>query len=78
MMTSADYWGRGIGGALFRIMEEFAKKIGISKIEAKVRVSNERGLSLYKKNGYVIEGTRKRAALINGQFEDEFFIAKFL
>lgn len=78
MMISADYWGRGIGGALLGIMEEFAKKIGISKVEAKVRVSNERGLSLYQKNGYTIEGIRKKAALIDGQFEDEFFIAKFI
>lgn len=78
MMISTDYWGRGIGAALLGVMEEFAKKSGISKIEAKVRASNERGLSLYKKNGYSIEGTRRQAALINGQFEDEFFIAKFL
>jgi RimJ/RimL family protein N-acetyltransferase len=59
-------------------MEEFAKKSGIYKIEAKVRIFNERGLALYKKNGYAIEGTRKKAAFINGQYEDEFFIAKFL
>lgn len=78
MMVSADYWGRGVGHALLEIMEDFAKKIGISKIEAKVRVANGRGLALYKKSGYAIEGTRKKAAFINGQFEDEFFIAKFL
>lgn len=78
MMISADYWGQGIGSGLLEIMEGFAKKIGISKIEAKVRLSNERGLSLYSKNGYEIEGTRKKAAFINGQFEDEFFISKLI
>lgn len=78
MMVSSDYWGRGIGHALLEIMEDFAKNIKISKIEAKVRVSNKRGLALYKKNGYEIEGIRRKAAFINGQFEDEFFIAKFL
>lgn len=78
MMISADFWGRGIGYALLQMMDEFTEKIGIIKIEAKVRVSNERGLSLYMNNGYSIEGTRKRAAFIDGQFEDEFFIAKFL
>lgn len=61
----------------FRSVERFepanrARQI----IEAKVRVSNKRGLALYKKNGYAIEGTRQKAAFINGQFEDEFFIAK--
>lgn len=78
LMILADYWGRGIGHALLKILEDFANKIGISKIEAKVRVSNKRGLALYHKNGYVIEGTRKQAAFINGQFKDEFFISKFL
>lgn len=78
MMVSADYWGQGIGSKLLEVMENFAKKIGISKIEAKVRIANERGLSLYKKSGYEIEGIRKKAAFINDQFEDEFFIAKFL
>lgn len=78
MMISSEYWGQGIGKALLELMENFARQIGIHKIEAKVRTSNERGLALYKKMGYTIEGTRKKAALVNGQFEDEFFIAKFL
>lgn len=75
---TADHWGKGIGSELLNLMEDFAKSIGISRIESRVRTSNERGLSLYKKMGYEIEGTRKKAAFINGQFEDEFFIAKFL
>lgn len=78
MIVSEDWWNLGIGTALLKIMEEFSKTIGISKIEAKVRVSNKRGLALYQKQGYLIEGTRKNAAFINGKFEDEYFIAKFL
>lgn len=78
LIISKNHWNLGIGTALLEIMEKFSKTIGISKIEAKVRVTNKRGLALYQKQGYVIEGTRKNAAFINGKFEDEYFIAKFL
>lgn len=78
MTVLKDYWGQGIGSALLEQMESFAKTIGVTRIEARVRSSNERGIALYKKSGYQIEGNRKKAALINGSFEDEFYIAKLL
>lgn len=78
MTILKDYWGQGIGSALLERMEHFAKSIGVTRVEAKVRTSNDRGIALYKKAGYQIEGSRKKAALINGSFQDEFYIAKFL
>jgi RimJ/RimL family protein N-acetyltransferase len=78
MTVLKDYWGQGIGTALLRQMEKFATSIGVSRIEAKVRTANEQAISLYKKFGYQIEGHRKKAALISGSFEDEFFIAKLI
>ncbi len=73
-----NYWGQGIGSTLLKKMEDFAKSVGVFRIEAKVRSLNERGLGLYEKRGYQIEGERKKAALINGNFEDELYIAKLL
>jgi RimJ/RimL family protein N-acetyltransferase len=78
MTILKDYWGQGIGTALLQQMERFANSIGVSRIEAKVRTTNEQAIALYKKFGYHIEGNRKRAALINGSFEDEFYIAKII
>lgn len=78
MMVLANFCGLGIGKNLLQIQEEHAKAIGVKRIEAMVRVNNERGLNLYQRNGYIIEGTRRKAALINNQFEDEYFIAKIL
>ena len=78
MMVLKDFWGQGIGKKLLKIQEEHAQSIGVSRIEAMVRITNERGLSLYERNGYKIEGTRKKAALINNEFVDEYFIAKIL
>lgn len=78
MAILEKYWGKGIGKQLLQIQEEFAKSIGITKIEASVRVNNERGKKLYFRNGYIIEGTRKKSAYIDGEFLDEYFIAKDL
>lgn len=78
MTVLRDYWGQGIGTELLRQIEIFANSIGISRIEAKVRTTNEHAIALYKKFGYQIEGTRKKAALINDSFEDELHIAKLI
>lgn len=78
MMIREPYWQEGIARKLLEIQEDFARSIGIVRIEAKVRSANPRGISLYKRNGFSVEGTRKAAALIDGKFEDEFHIAKIL
>jgi RimJ/RimL family protein N-acetyltransferase len=78
MLILKDYWGQGIGKELLRIMEEFASQIGITRIEAKVRCNNERGIALYQRNGFKIEGMREEGAFIDGKFINEYFIAKLL
>ena len=78
MMVLKDFSGLGVGKNLLRIQEEHALSIGVTRIEAMVRIANERGVKLYERNGYKIEGTRKKAAFINNEFVDEYFIAKLL
>lgn len=78
MMILKDYWGLGIGKALLEIQDDYARSIGVIRIEAMVRVKNHRGVQLYERNGFKIEGTRVMAAKIDGQYEDEYFIAKIL
>ncbi len=78
MYSRQSYWGQGIGKRLLALMEEHAVKCGISRIEALVRVENERGLKLYQSAGYQIEGTKKAAAIIDGKPRDEYLIAKLL
>jgi|LakMenEpi03Aug12_release.lakeMendotaPanAssembly.Ray.scaffolds.fasta_scaffold733644_1 RimJ/RimL family protein N-acetyltransferase len=78
MMIRKEYWGQGIGKKLLSLVEPHAVKIGITKIEAEVRCANERAVVLYKNFGYEIEGRRRHAVKIDGEWGDEFFIAKFL
>lgn len=78
MMVLKDYWGQGIGKKLLELQEIHAKSRGVQRIEAQVRTQNDRGVRLYEGSGYKIEGTRKKAAQIAGEFQDEYFIAKIL
>ena len=70
--------GQGIGTQLFQRMEEWAKQIHIHRLELTVMTHNTAGIAWYKKQGFAIEGTRRHSLLINGQFVDEFFMAKLL
>ena len=76
MMVLQDFWGQGIGQKLIEIMFHHAHSVGVERIEAKVRVGNDRGIGLYQKMGFQIEGTRRLAVKIDGEYRDEYFIAK--
>lgn len=39
---------------------------------------NKAGVALYKKQGFEIEGTKRHSLLVNGQFVDEYYMAKLL
>ena len=70
--------GQGIGTQLFQRMEEWAKQKYIHRLELTVMAHNTAGIGLYKKQGFAIEGIRRHSLLINGQFVDEFSMAKLL
>lgn len=78
MMNRQEFWGQGLGKKMLEVLEAYAKKIGFTKIEAQVRVANDRGVNLYKNFGFEIEGTRKSGAIIDGKPCDEYYIAKFI
>jgi ribosomal-protein-alanine N-acetyltransferase len=78
MMVLEEYWGQGLGKKLLQVMESFARDCGYTRIEAMVRTQNKRGIKLYTNSGYTLEGTRYNAALINGEYEDEYYIGKVL
>jgi putative acetyltransferase len=46
------------------------------RVELTVFADNERAIALYKKLGFVEEGLKKKAAIRNGQYEDEYLMAR--
>jgi ribosomal protein S18 acetylase RimI-like enzyme len=51
-----DYQGRGLGTILTRYMIDIARERGIKKIDLMVVAHNERAISVYKGQGFEIEG----------------------
>ena len=70
--------GQGIGTRLFNRLEEWAVSRGVTRLELTVVTQNVNGLSLYEKAGYNIEGTKKNSLIINGEFVDEYYMARIL
>lgn len=75
-----EYWGQGVGSILFEIMIELAKnKEGIEQLTLECLDTNERGLRLYKKYGFIETGRRpKYIKQIDGSYNDEIVMTKFL
>jgi RimJ/RimL family protein N-acetyltransferase len=72
------FTGQGIGTQLFLAMEEWACQHQLHRLELTVMTHNQAGLALYKKRGFEIEGVRKHAIFVNGQYVDEYAMAKLL
>ena len=70
--------GQGIGRQLFEHMERWARAWGARRLELTVMAHNQRGLTLYHKMGFTIEGRMRDALLVDGQYVDEYIMAKIL
>jgi RimJ/RimL family protein N-acetyltransferase len=73
-----NYRGQGIGTKLFEKLDSWAIEHKIHRLELTVVTRNEAGLALYKKMGFEIEGTKRHSLRIDGEFVDEFYMAKLL
>jgi RimJ/RimL family protein N-acetyltransferase len=72
------YSGQGIGKRLFAEMEAWARAWGAHRLELTVMAHNQPGLGLYHKMGFSIEGRLRDALKVDGQYVDEFIMAKIL
>ena len=77
IMIHKDYQGNGIGKALMSSLLDVADNwLMLIRVELTVFADNERAIALYKKLGFVEEGLKKKAAIRNGQYEDEYLMAR--
>lgn len=74
----SEHREQGIGSALFEHLEKWAISQRVHRLELTVVTQNEAGLALYKKRGFMIEGTKKDSLLVNGAYVDEYYMAKLL
>jgi len=52
-----EFWGRGIGTAMFKELIELGSSFGLSQLELEFVEGNERGRALYEKMGFEIVGS---------------------
>jgi L-phenylalanine/L-methionine N-acetyltransferase len=77
-MTVREEWqGKGVGTALMRALTSLADGwLNVFRIELTVYTDNERALALYRKFGFVVEGTHKAYALRGGRYVDSHSMAR--
>jgi putative acetyltransferase len=77
MSVRDDWQGRGIGTAMMRAALERADRwMGVLRIELTVFTDNAAAIALYRRHGFVVEGTHRAYALRDGVYIDAFAMAR--
>ena len=69
---------QGVGTQLFAQLELWAEDRNVQRIELTVMINNRAGVALYKKMGYQIEGIKKNSLKVDGNYIDEYYMAKLI
>lgn len=75
MGVAASLRGRGIGTALLKEALRRARENGLSRVELEVFASNEAAIRLYLKTGFVVEGRKIGARILDGITDDVCLMA---
>lgn len=73
-----SYTGQGIGKRLFQALEEWAIGQGVHRLELTVMTHNQRGISLYQRMGFQVEGVKRDDLFVDGGYVDQYMMAKLL
>lgn len=77
MAVHDDWQGKGVGAALLQAAIDLADRwMNLLRLELEVYTDNEPALRLYKKFGFVVEGTLAQFAYRDGQFVDVYKMAR--
>ena len=68
------YWRMGIGLAMMQYIIDWAKEIGLRKLNLRVREDNTGAIDLYRKLGFHDHGVITREFLIRGEFFSTIFM----
>ena len=76
--VGAQAQGQGVGSALMAALCDYADNwVGVLRLELSVYTDNAKAIGLYKKFGFVMEGTLRGYAMRDGQLTDVYAMARF-
>lgn len=70
--------GCGIGRALMAGLEDWARRVGIHRLQLPVVATNAPAIALYEKFGFTVEGTLRESVCVDGRHVDQYMMAKLL
>jgi hypothetical protein len=70
--------GMGIGTALMAMAVELAREKNVKKLFLSAFSINRRALEFYKRNGFEVEAALKGQFIIDGEYVDEVYMARWL
>lgn len=77
MFVHDEYQNQGIGSKLLKAVVELAEDwLNLKRLELEVYTDNSSAIHLYKKSGFVIEGTRQKYAFRGGIYIDAYAMAR--
>jgi putative acetyltransferase len=77
MSVRDDWQGKGLGTALMQAAVDLADNwLNLTRLELEVFTDNEPAIGLYKKFGFIIEGTCAGYAYRDGEFVDTYLMAR--
>lgn len=77
MGVLADYRGQGIGNQLLEHAMSHAWGQGLKRLELEVFADNEVALNLYRKHGFQVEGVKRFARCIDGEYQDIVIMGQY-
>lgn len=79
IVVARNYQGQGIGTELIRRLIQWASGNGVTKrLSLDTRTDNVEAVELYMKFGFIVEGCRKNAALLDGKYYDLYVMGMML
>ena len=77
LSVAREFQRRGVGSALLAAICDYADHwAGVLRLELTVYADNEPAIALYRKFGFVVEGTHRAYALRHGEYADVHAMAR--
>lgn len=78
LIGNKSYWGKGIGYEACKLTLHYAfHSLNIRKVALAVYANNQAAIGLYKKLGFVMEGSLRQHVYDNGEYFDKHFMGIF-